>query len=197
VRIRTDDQGAFYASPRSRCDCRGTRRVSPRVRGVLPRALSPFQATGSASLRVREASLGAGGDARRKRGAFRGARAVSLRTQGASRGTRAARRGSRGRAVPSRPRGNECVGSGSERATTRPAHVGMRKELLEMPHEESGTSRAATRLGRPRGQYRDAGSRRAGGTAGSPQKAIERVQSSSATAASRAIGLGSCSLQSS
>jgi hypothetical protein len=40
-------------------------------------------------------------------------------------------RQSRGRAVPSRPRGSDWVGSGSERATTRPAHVGMRKELLE------------------------------------------------------------------
>jgi hypothetical protein len=41
-------------------------------------------------------------------------------------------RQSRGRAVPSRERGSECVGSSPERATMRPAHVGMLRDYLGM-----------------------------------------------------------------
>jgi hypothetical protein len=44
---------------------------------------------------------------------------------------------SRGRAVPSRERGSECVGSSSERGEMRPAYVGMPRETLEMPNEDS------------------------------------------------------------
>jgi hypothetical protein len=49
---------------------------------------------------------------------------------------------------PYRARGSERVGSSSERATTRPAHVGMRREQLETPHEERTMPTAKPR--RPR-----------------------------------------------
>jgi hypothetical protein len=45
-------------------------------------------------------------------------------------------RQSRGRAVPSRGRGSECVGSSSERETTRSARVGIHREPLETPNED-------------------------------------------------------------
>jgi hypothetical protein len=44
-------------------------------------------------------------------------------------------RQSRGRALPSRGRGSEWVGSGSERETTRHAYVGMPRESLVTPNE--------------------------------------------------------------
>jgi hypothetical protein len=37
---------------------------------------------------------------------------------------------------PYRARGSKRVGSSSERATTRPAHVRMQRELLETPNED-------------------------------------------------------------
>src|SRR5580704_484228 len=43
---------------------------------------------------------------------------------------------SRGRAVPSRGRGSESVGSSSEREMTRGAYVGMPREPLETPNED-------------------------------------------------------------
>jgi hypothetical protein len=46
-------------------------------------------------------------------------------------------RQSRERAVPSRERGSECVGSSSERGTTRHAYVAMPGEPLEMPNEDN------------------------------------------------------------
>jgi hypothetical protein len=47
-------------------------------------------------------------------------------------------RQSRGRAVPSRGRGSECVGSSSERETTRSAYVGMPSKERTMPTVKRG-----------------------------------------------------------
>src|SRR5580692_19442 len=58
-------------------------------------------------------------------------------------------RQNRGRAVLSRPRRSEWVGSGSERATTRPARVGMRREKLETSHEERTMPTVKRRSRRP------------------------------------------------
>jgi hypothetical protein len=55
-------------------------------------------------------------------------------------------RQNRGRAVPSRGTGSERVGSSWERATTRPAHIGMPKECSSRPPRRSRCDRPATRI---------------------------------------------------
>ncbi len=46
---------------------------------------------------------------------------------------------------PSRGRGRECVGSSSERETTRHAYLGMPREPLETPNEDSPMRRGFVR----------------------------------------------------
>jgi len=69
---------------------------------------------------------------------------------------------SRGRAVPSRGRGSESVGSSSEREMTRRTYVGMPREPLETPNEDDtmptvGRARNADPLQSVRGAERITG----------------------------------------